>query len=119
MLSNELQEFLKEQFPYDAQKMIFTPEMKLYKDFKMVGEDVEDFLLDFTKTFNVKLGDNFNFKERFYLEFEGSLIERLLLPFTFIQKLINISLFESPKEDERKDLSFAELDRAIKTGVLE
>ncbi|GIM56583.1 hypothetical protein CAPN006_09770 [Capnocytophaga canimorsus] len=119
MLSNELQEFLKKEFPYEARKMIFTPEMKLYKDFKMEGEDVEDFLFRFIKRFNVKIGENFDFKERFYLEFEGSSIERLLLPFTFIAKLIAILLFGQPKRDERKDLSFRELDEAIKRGVLE
>lgn len=117
MLSNELQEFLKEMFPKEAKRIVFTPEMKLYQNFKMAGDDVEEFLLCFMKRFNVKLGESFNFQERFYLEYD-SLSDYLLLPFTAIKRLVSAISGIALKE-EKKDLTFAELDEAIQAGVLE
>ncbi|ATA90355.1 DUF1493 family protein [Capnocytophaga stomatis] len=108
MLSEELQEFLRKEFRYESRKMVFTPEMKLYKNFKMAGEDLDDFVGRFMKRFNVKLGEAFNYEERFYPE--GSPILELIK---------NIFLGKKQEKEERKDLSFAELDEAIKSGILE
>lgn len=108
MLSEELQQFLRKEFPYKARKMVFTPEMKVYRDFKLEGEDLEDFVCHFMDRFNVKISENFNYDERFYPE-GISMIE--LIRYLFLGKKL--------EREERKDLSLAELEEAIKKGVLE
>lgn len=109
MLSEELQQFLRKEFPYQASGMVFTTEMKLSKDLKMDDpEDLDDFISHFIKTFNVNLGEKFSFEERFYTE--GVSIFEVIWSFLTVKKI---------EREPRKDLSLAELQRAIETGVLE
>ena len=103
MLSEELQQFLRKEFPYEARRMVFTPEMKLYKNFKMEGEDLDDFIIHFIERFNVKIAETFNYEERFYPE-----------GISIMELIRNLFLGKKQEREERKDLSFAELDEAIK-----
>ncbi|WP_185145293.1 DUF1493 family protein [Apibacter muscae] len=114
MIDNKLQLFLeKELLTKWSKKIIFTPQMKLYKDFGLEGEDAEDFLLHFTKEFKVNFDDKFNFRDRFYLEFEEGFIKNLFAPFISI-----FSFVTNKKAPKLKDLSIGELQEAINTGVL-
>ena len=108
MLSEELQQFLRKEFPYEARRMVFTPEMKLYKNFKMEGEDLDDFIIHFIERFNVKIAETFNYEERFYPE-----------GISIVELIRNLFLGKKQEREEHKDLSFAELDEAIKNGILE
>jgi hypothetical protein len=114
MVDNRLQLFLeKELLSKWSKKIIFTPDMKLYKNFGLEGEDAEDFLLHFTKEFNITFSKDFNFKDRFYLEYEEGFIKNLFAPFIAAFNLLN-----NKKTPILKDLSIAELQEAINTGIL-
>lgn len=114
MIDHKLQLFLeKELLSKWSKRIIFTPDMKLYKDFGLEGEDAEDFLLHFTKEFNITFSDKFNFSDRFYLEYEEGFMKNLFAPFIAVFYLLN-----NKKAPILKDLSIAELQEAIKTGVL-
>lgn len=114
MIDNKLQKFLeKELLSKWSKRIIFTPDMKLYKDFGLEGEDAEDFLLHFTKEFNIAFSEDFNFSDRFYLEYEEGFMKNLFAPFISVFNLLN-----NKKSPILKDLSIAELQEAIKTGIL-
>ena len=120
-ISQELQLFLeKELLSRWDKRIIFTPEIKISKDFGLQGEDAEDFILHFMKEFNIVFGKNFNFKERFYPEFgEGftyNVFGPLMSIFNFFRNSIDKN---SPHNIELKDLSVEELQQAINKGILE
>ncbi|WP_295812536.1 DUF1493 family protein [uncultured Apibacter sp.] len=115
MIDNKLQKFLeKELLSKKDKRIVFTPDMKLYKDFGLVGDDVDDFLIHFTKEFNIAVSNKFNFDERFYPE-AYSITDVFK---SIFNKVKNILSQEAIKEPELKDLSIAELQEAIKTGIL-
>lgn len=115
MIDPKLQQFLEKELIVKWQKPVeFHPEMKLYKDFKLEGEDAEEFLMHFIKEFNVKFGENFNFNERFYPEYDPAFIKNIFAPI--------LALFNTVSKNNQpqlKDLSIAELQKAIHTGILE
>ncbi|TWP24628.1 DUF1493 family protein [Apibacter muscae] len=115
MIDNKLQIFLeKELLSKWDKRIIFTPAMKLHKDFGLVGDDVDDFLIHFIKEFNISVSNDFTFDERFYPE-AYTLSEIFKAIFN---KAKNLFSQKTIQETELKDLSIAELQEAIKTGIL-
>ncbi|CVK16924.1 Protein of unknown function (DUF1493) [Apibacter mensalis] len=115
MIDHKLQLFLeKELLSKWSKRIIFTPDMKLYKDFGLVGDDVDDFLLHFTKEFNITFSNKFNFDERFYPE-AYTIFDVFKNIYNKIKGIFSQKTTNAP---ELKDLSIAELQEAIKTGVL-
>jgi hypothetical protein len=115
MIDHKLQLFLEKVLLSKWENRIqFRPDMKLYKDFGLVGYDVDDFLTLFTKEFNVTISSEFKFNERFYPETYSALdvFRNVCI------KTINILLQRSIYEKELKDLSVEELELAIKRGIL-
>ena len=62
----------------------------------------------------IVLGEKFNFKERFYPEFEVGILKNIFNPFVSIYNLLS-----GNQKPELKDLSIAELEEAINKGFLE
>lgn len=118
MLSNELQNFLKEMFPKEAKRKIFTSEMKLFKDFGLENDEIEVFLKIYSNRFNVTISPNFSMENRFDVDKEGTWLEAIKTLILLVPYLI-LWFFGYYKSEEFKDLSFKELDEAIKKGVLE
>ncbi|TWP31558.1 DUF1493 family protein [Apibacter muscae] len=115
MIDNKLQIFLeKELLSKWDKRLVFTPDMKLHKDFGLVGDDVDDFLIHFIKEFNISVSNDFNFDERFYPEaYTLNAIFKVIF-----NKAKSLFLQKTIQEPELKDLSIAELQEAIKIGVL-
>ena len=115
MISKELHFFLEKKLlsKWDK-KVIFNSKMKLSKDFGLEGDDADEFIQEFIQEFNIVLGEKFNFKERFYPEFEVGILKNIFNPFVSIYNLLS-----GNQKPELKDLSIAELEEAINKGFLE
>lgn len=115
MINQELQFFLEKKLlsRWDK-KIIFNPKMKLSKDFGLEGDDADEFIQQFIEEFNIVLGGKFNFKERFYPEFEEGVVKNIFAPSISIYNFL-----ANRKKTELKDLSIAELEDAINKGFLE
>lgn len=118
MLSDELQEFLKEMFPKEAKRKVFSPEMKFFKNFGLDEKEVKGFLEIFIKRFNVRISENFSMEERFRLDEEGNWFDAIRFLVFLIPNIIEM-IINWDKLEESNDLSFGESDKAIKKGVLE
>lgn len=82
----------------------FTHETDLVKDLKLKGDDAYEFILLFSKKFNVNIS-KFNFEE--YFDSEGDRILTIIL-----------DLLLKRKKKIKKKITIGDLERGVKEGKL-
>lgn len=118
-ISPELYAFLDEVIITDKKHKVFTPDMTLIKTFEFEDEQIRAFFKLFTERFNIKISDTFNMEERFCFDSNKGSVWDFIRSILLLPILIIILLFSINKLEKIQDMSLAELDKAIKTDVLE
>jgi hypothetical protein len=92
--------FLKEETGYEINDT--SPNLRIEKDLGIYGDEAEDFIIKFSKEFNIDIS-NFAFNNYFNLETDK----------------ISLFIFNFFKKTVRKDLTISDLKKAIEIGKLE
>ncbi len=98
-MNHDLLNFLKEQL---GENKNYSPDIMLYKDLNLYGEEAYDFLIRFSQKFSVDIL-NFNFSRHFPPEID----------------IISHTIFNLFKNKKYLDLTIADLEKAILKGKLE
>lgn len=106
-IQDKLMQFIEKQVGFSI--LPYDRSTKLQDDFGIYGDDASEFLVEFSKKFNVEISHDFNFDE--YFDNEGS---GLFLFFSRIFSGKNIGL-----NKKRKSINLGHLEKAIELGRLD